>query len=336
MVPRDVSWGTGLVLSIGLALSVFLADVVLPVGVVVGIPYVVVVFIASCFLRWGTVVGLALGCTGLTLLGFFGSPPGAPVWIDVTNRALALCTLWATVSLVSHRQRGEAALHQAHAALEQRVVERTTALTHANAALHAALGARQHAEEALAARADRLHTLARLNQLISSSLDRDAVLREIARAAATLTGAPVVHFFIADEATHTLENQTLEAVYPDFPVRTLRFDQGGVGWVATHRQPLNVPAIGDDARFVARDWWQAHGFHSFLGLPILCEDALLAVLAMNGRQPFTLSPEDQALLDSFVAQAAVAIRNASLYATEAQARNAAEVAARVKSEFLAK
>ncbi len=53
----------------GLALSVFLADVVLPVGVVVGIPYVVVVVIASCFLRWGTVVGLALGCTGLTPYG---------------------------------------------------------------------------------------------------------------------------------------------------------------------------------------------------------------------------------------------------------------------------
>ena len=75
MAQRDTPWRTGLALSIGLALSVFLADVVLPVGVVVGIPYVVVVVIASCFLRWGTVVGLALGCTGLTLLGFFGSPP---------------------------------------------------------------------------------------------------------------------------------------------------------------------------------------------------------------------------------------------------------------------
>jgi hypothetical protein len=93
--------------------------------------------------------------------------------------------------------------------LEQRVVERTAALTHANTALHAAMMARQHVEEALATRADRLHTLARLNQLISSSLDRDAVLREIARAAAPLTGAPVVHFFIADETTHTLENQVV-------------------------------------------------------------------------------------------------------------------------------
>ena len=36
--------------------------------------------------------------------------------------------------------------------------------------------------ETLETRADRLRTLARLNQLISSSLDMDAVLHEIARA----------------------------------------------------------------------------------------------------------------------------------------------------------
>ncbi len=36
---RARCWSPGLVLSIGLALGVFLADVFLPLGVVVGIPY---------------------------------------------------------------------------------------------------------------------------------------------------------------------------------------------------------------------------------------------------------------------------------------------------------
>jgi len=36
------------------------------------------------------------------------------VWIDITNRALALGTLWATVFLVRRSQRGEAALRQPH------------------------------------------------------------------------------------------------------------------------------------------------------------------------------------------------------------------------------
>src|SRR5512145_2768598 len=49
-----------------------------------------------------------------------------------------------------------------------------------------------------------LHTLARLNQVVSASLDMDKVLHEIAHAAAALMNAPFVHCLIADAATHTL------------------------------------------------------------------------------------------------------------------------------------
>lgn len=112
---RATRWPPMLPLSLGLALGVFLLDISLPLGVVVGIPHVAVVALAACGLRWRAVIGVALGCTGLTLLGFFGSPPGAPAWMDVTNRALALGTLWATVFLVRRSQRGEAALRQPHA-----------------------------------------------------------------------------------------------------------------------------------------------------------------------------------------------------------------------------
>ena len=52
-----------------------------------------------------------------------------------------------------------------------------------------------------------LHTLARLNQVVSSSLDMDQVLHEIAHAAAALMDAPFVHCFMADEATRTLESR---------------------------------------------------------------------------------------------------------------------------------
>jgi CheY-like chemotaxis protein/GAF domain-containing protein/HPt (histidine-containing phosphotransfer) domain-containing protein len=48
-----------------------------------------------------------------------------------------------------------------------------------------------------------------------------------------------------------------------------------------------------------------------------------------------VSPDTQELLDVFAAQAAVAIRNARLFADVAAARDAAEAAARAKSEFLA-
>jgi two-component system NtrC family sensor kinase len=170
--------------------------------------------------------------------------------------------------------------------------------------------------ERLEERFTRLQTLTRLNQLVSSSLDTSAVLREIARAAATLMDAPVGSFWLVDEGTQTLEVQAFsdESLGADFRPRQWSFAQGGVGWVALHRRPLNVPDVFADDRFTALDWWRAHDLRSFFGVPILHEEALIAVLSLNGRQAFRFGPDDQPLLDSFVAQAAAAIRNARLFA----------------------
>jgi PAS domain S-box-containing protein len=195
---------------------------------------------------------------------------------------------------------------------------------------------RRRAEEKLAAQVTRFQTLVRLNQLISSSLDMDQVLHEITQAAATLMNAPTAFLWLADEQARTLEVRAVsDATLEPFPLPVVSFDQGGVGWVATHRQPLNVDNILADARCIILTWWQQQGFGSFLGIPVMHDDTLLAVLALHGRQPFQLSPEAQELLDNFAVQTAIALRNAALYTEAAVARDAAEVANHTKSQFLA-
>ena len=76
---------------------------------------------------------------------------------------------------------------------------------------------------------------------------------------------------------------------------------------------------------------------------------LLAILALNGRESFVFDDVEWGLLESFISQAAIAIRNASLYASLEAANAALEEAAlqanhlaaaaqaanRAKSEFLA-
>jgi signal transduction histidine kinase len=186
-------------------------------------------------------------------------------------------------------------------------------------------------------RAARLGGLAHLNRIISSSLDIGEVLREIARAAAQLMDAAYICFWVADEAGQTLELRAFSdnVGVGSPPFSQVRFGEGAVGWVAVHRRPLNLPEIAADARFIVTPWVHDHGFTSWFGVPAMHEDTLLAVLALWGRQPFHFGPDDQALIEAFVSQAAVAVRNASLYASEAAARDAAEAAARAKSEFLA-
>ena len=150
-------------------------------------------------------------------------------------------------------------------------------------------------------------------------------------------GGPFVQIFIADDTTQTLEVRASsdEQLAAEYPTKTVRFGQRSAGWVAQHRRPLHIPDVFVDEHVVPHEWLQAHNFTSLLAVPILHHEALLGVLVMIGRQPFQFALDEQALLDSFVAQAAVAICKASLYAAQAAAREAAEAATRAKSEFLA-
>src|SRR5262249_50283659 len=100
----------------------------------------------------------------------------------------------------------------------------------------------------------------------------------------------------------------------DLPFTSMEFGRGSVGWVAAHGGILEVADVFSDARFTARAWWQGHGFTSFLGVPVVLDGEILAVLALCGPRPFRLDAAEGELLESFVAQAAVAIRNARLFA----------------------
>jgi PAS domain S-box-containing protein len=169
----------------------------------------------------------------------------------------------------------------------------------------------------------RLRGLTRLSGFIASSLDLDEVLSEIARAAAQLMEAPAVGFWVADEATRTLEPRAFsdDKLINTYPRRRIGFDEGLPGWVATHRQALVVPDVFADGRILAVEWFQQHGLRSAYVVPIVHLDALLGVLAMNGPAPFHLDAEDRELLESFVGQAALAIRNARLYEEARGARD---------------
>jgi signal transduction histidine kinase/CheY-like chemotaxis protein len=73
---------------------------------------------------------------------------------------------------------------------------------------------------------------------------------------------------------------------------------------------------------------------AFLAVPV-ARDQVFGVLVGYRFEPYEHSDRDIRLLSSLAAQAAVALENAELYARVAAARDAAEAAARAKSDFLA-
>jgi PAS domain S-box-containing protein len=166
-------------------------------------------------------------------------------------------------------------------------------------------------------RLGRLRLLSRMTRLVSTSLNLSHVLPRIAEAAAELTGCTFATFWLIDEASQTLRLSATsdEEIAEQLLVRELRFGEGAAGWVAQQRQPLSIDDVLADGRSRNLDWWERTGLKSSLTLPVRHGTEPVAVLSLNGREPFRLPESDGDLLDSFLAQAAAAIRNASLYST---------------------
>jgi PAS domain S-box-containing protein len=184
--------------------------------------------------------------------------------------------------------------------------------------------AEQQEHEQLEARVTRARTLNRLAQVISSSLDLETVLSEIARAANALLDAPVVRFWMVDEEAQTTWLAAEASDDPELAYGSGRLalsDLSGIlGWVIRERQAVRIPVASADARVRDAAWWQAHGLTSFLGQPVMLDGRLLAVLNLWGREPFAFDADEGTLLESFVSQAALSIRNAQLYRDTDQQR----------------
>ncbi|HMH53189.1 MAG TPA: diguanylate cyclase [Candidatus Acidoferrum sp.] len=164
-------------------------------------------------------------------------------------------------------------------------------------------------------RAAHLQALARLSQTVSSSLDTDQVLAAVARAAADLMAVPAVVVWVADETQRTLTARAFSdpALAADHPVTEIGFGDGVAGWAAAHRRVLDVPDLAADGRVGTADWVRHHGLRSGTFLPVIFQDTVLGVLALFAPDAQPRDDDARDLLDGFVAQAAVAIRNARLY-----------------------
>jgi PAS domain S-box-containing protein len=164
-------------------------------------------------------------------------------------------------------------------------------------------------------RLERIRTLNRLARHVSTSLNLDDALPQIAQAAVELTGAGFASFWLADEEARRLRIGTVWG--PGYIAKTvlfeLAFGQGLAGQVAVSREPLIVDDVFAADNVAHLERWREYGFKAALVLPVLHEGKLLAVLVLAGRTPYRLDQADQDVLESFLTQAAVAIGNASLY-----------------------
>ena len=154
---------------------------------------------------------------------------------------------------------------------------------------------------------------------VMSGLDLRTILERIVGGAAAIAGIPHVKLLLVDREAGQLRLGAVRGMTADrFPIPL----EGSLsGRVASTGEPVFSPDSVHDPRNAMADLDREVGILTYLGLPIKCREEVVGVLTFHTTAPRHYSPEEQAYLATFAAQAAIAIENARLY-EEARVRSA--------------
>jgi GAF domain-containing protein/CheY-like chemotaxis protein len=156
-------------------------------------------------------------------------------------------------------------------------------------------------------------TLGAVTASLTRSLDLDQVLRSIVVSATRLVPASisgVIH--LVDEAARKLVPQATSAPGVNIEQKLeMSIGEGIAGRVVQEKRLINVPNVEEDPHFLITD--TAIPKQSLLTVPLLIDGDCIGTLSLNSDQVGAFSGDDERLLTTLAAQAAVAVRNAGLH-----------------------
>ena len=163
--------------------------------------------------------------------------------------------------------------------------------------------------------------LARVGNVINSSLDPTRVLNLVLREAVEIMNATSGSLILIDPHTQLLEIEVAIGLSKEAQQLKLAIGRGVTGWVAKTAKPLRVPNVRTDPRYVS----VRKDVRSELAVPLLVEGTLIGVLNVDSTRRNAFSADDEELLVALANQAAQVIHNSWLY--EAVAYNARKLEA---------
>ena len=161
-----------------------------------------------------------------------------------------------------------------------------------------------------------LEVFAESSRLVAGTLDLNEVLDRLAGIALMRLEVDLVRIWLLDDRSDDVvlrvrRGETRNRVESGdrMPV-----GRGLAGWVVGHAEPLALADLLSDERVRERDWFEAEGIRSFLGVPIMLDMSPIGVVACLSRSRREFAAGDIALAAAVAAPAATAVRNAGLYA----------------------
>jgi len=155
-----------------------------------------------------------------------------------------------------------------------------------------------------------------ISRAITSDLYLEDILKLIVMVTAKVTGVEICSLWLIDEGV-TPKKITLKATQALDPYylkdRSLNMDEGVVGYVTTHKQPLVIKDVLKEPRFKEKEMAKKLGLVSMVGVPLQVQDEkVIGVLNCFTAEPHEFSETEVNLITTVANQAATAIINTEL------------------------
>ncbi len=171
-----------------------------------------------------------------------------------------------------------------------------------------------------------LATSMAVGQRITSILDLDTLLNQVALLIQARFGFYAVSIFLLDENPDYLSlragtrDRGRALTQPNYRLKI--GEEGIVSWCATHRRPARVDDTKNDHRYIPMAFLSET--RSELALPLEMGAELLGVLDVQSTEVANFKEDDVPFLQMLADQVAIAIHNASLFKVEKSRRRLAE------------
>ena len=172
------------------------------------------------------------------------------------------------------------------------------------------------AEKATLARKEKiLSVLEHASSVMNSSLEFQNLLEFVMDIAIEITGATSGSILFRKEETEALEVAVARGKYPHEVKKIMvQFGQGITGWVAEHKEPLNVPNVLLDSRYVETP----ENIYSEMAMPLLIGDNLVGVITVDSSEISAFSKSDETSLNTLTSMVAKVLENSRLLADSNQ------------------
>jgi signal transduction protein with GAF and PtsI domain len=158
-----------------------------------------------------------------------------------------------------------------------------------------------------------LSALNKISKAITSDLYLEDLLKLLVTLTANVLEAKICALWLLDEKENCFTIRATQAMSRDYlKKRSIKVGQGIVGNVALSKEPVCIPNVLEDKRYVEKELAEKEGLVSMLSVPMIVKEKVIGVLNVYTVKKHDFTKSDIYLLSTVANQAAVAIENTEL------------------------